>query len=126
MAKAELPLAFISIAIGPFVLTVTMSFVLDPLADIAVPSNTLPDTVSILYSIGPFAIVCVPGHPSVQAFSTDRALMILSQILVPITKALVAFTMAFIVDPFTFVYSTDFIYADTLAVAVAINKLTAV
>ena len=65
MPQAELPLAFIAIAIGPLVLAVTMGFVLDPLTDIAVTSHALPDSVSVLDSIFPLTVICVTSNPSV-------------------------------------------------------------
>ena len=126
MTQAKLPLALIPVAVGPLVLTVAVGFVLDPLADVAVPSDALPHTVSMLDPVDPLTIVRVPGHPRVEALPADRALVVLPQVLVPITKAFVAFPMALVVQPFAFIDPSDFIDADALAVAISIDKLAAI
>ena len=126
MTQAKLPLALIPVAVGPLVLAVAVGFVLDPLADVAVPSDALPHTVSMLDPIDPLTIVRVPGHPRVEALPADRALVVLAQVLVPIAEAFVAFAVALVIEPLTFIDSSDFIDADALAVAISIDELAAI
>ena len=77
----------------------------------------------MLDPVDPLAIVSVPGHPRVQALSTDGSLVVFSQVLVPITEALVTFSVALVVEPVTFIHSTDFVDADAMTMTVSIDKL---
>ena len=121
MSQAELPFTFVSIAVSPLVLTVTVCFVLNPLSNIAITSETLPDTVSVLDSVYPLTIVGISRHPRVKTFAIHLTLVILSKVLVAIAKPLVTFSMAFVIDPFTLVNSTDFINANALTMTMTFD-----
>ena len=126
MSQAELPLAFVAIPIGPLVLAVTMSFVLDPLTDIAVTRDALPDTVAVLDSIDPLSVICIAIDPSVKAFAGYAALIILSQVLIAIAKPLIAFTVALVLSPLAFIDATNFIYANSCSMSMGIRDLTSI
>ena len=78
MSEAELPLALVSIAVGPLVLPVSVRLVLHPLSDVAIARNTLPYSVSMFDAVDPFTIVSVASHPSVEALATDGSLIVLA------------------------------------------------
>ena len=46
-----------------------MGLVLDPLADVAVTADALPDAVPVLDPIDPLSVVGVSADPRVQAFA---------------------------------------------------------
>ena len=126
MPQAELPLTLVTIAVCPLVLTVSMSLVLVPLADVAVTSDALPDAIAVLNPIIPFSIVRIAVHPCVEPLAGDSTHIILAQVLISIAKSLVAFSVALIGDPFTLVHPADLIDANACAVAIGIFDLTAV
>ena len=126
MPQAELPLALVSITIRPLVLSVSMSFVLVPLADVAVTSDALPDTIAVFDSIKPFSIVSVAVNPGVEPFARDSTLIILAQVLITVAEAFVALAMALISDPFALVNPADLIDTDARTMAFLIVNLTTI
>ena len=121
MSQAVLPFAFVSITVGPLVLPVPVCLILDPLADIAISTDTFPNAVAVLDSIRPFAIVSVTRDPRVQTFTADCSSIVFTEVLVPVTKSLVAFPVAFVIGPLTFVDPPNFVDADAKALTVAFD-----
>lgn len=117
MPQTELPFTLIYITIGPFLLTKTMWFILFPLAYIIFTKIAFPDTISLLNSIQKVTIISVPICPCEEAFASYVTLWIVAQVLVPIAKSLIAFTMAFVLCPIAFVDPTYLIHTDALAMA---------
>ena len=107
-------------------LTITVSFVLDPLANIAVTSGALPDAISVLHATVPLAVISVTVYPRVQALTTDAALFVVTQVLVAVAEPFVALSVALVPQPVTFIHATDLVYANTFTVAHAIIDLASV
>ena len=65
MAQAEVPFSLIFVTVGPLVLTIAMSFVLDPLADVAVSAHAFPHAIPVLDPVDPLSIIGVAVSPRV-------------------------------------------------------------
>ena len=78
VTEAKFPFTLVEIAVGPFVLAITMSLVLDPLADITITRGAFPDTVAVLNTINPLSIIGVSRGPSVKAFARYFPLVIVT------------------------------------------------
>jgi len=107
-------------------LSVSMRLVVDPLANIAVSIDSFPYAIAMLDSFDPFSVVRVAVYPCIETFSTYATFLIVAQILITITELFVTFTMALVFQPFAFIYSTDLINTDTLAVPNLIKELSTV
>ena len=103
-----------------------MGLVLDPLADVAVTADALPDAVPVLDPIDPLSVVGVSADPRVQALTRDTAILIVAQVLVAVAEAFVALTMALVFLPLAFVDTSDLIDADTLTMTLPIVQLTTI
>ena len=126
VTQAELPLALITIAIGPLVLTISVCLVLHPLADIAVSADALPDAVAVLDAVDPLTIICVSIDPRVEALARDASVLVVAQVLIAIAESLVALPMALVTLPLAFVDAANLIHADALSVPMTIVQLTSI
>lgn len=126
VSQTLVPLSFISVTICPLVDSVTMGFILHPLADVTVTVDAFPDSVAVLDTVLPLAVVGVPVLPCVESLAVDPAFEVVSQVLVPVGEPLVAFSMAFILHPGSFVQTAVFIDANTVALAKLSNDLSSV
>lgn len=107
-------------------LSVAVSLVLNPLTDIVIARDTFPDSIAVLDPIDPFSIVGVAVHPSVKPLAADLSLLVVAQVLVPITETFVSLSVPLVVCPLAFVNATDLIHADAIAMAHRVFQLATV
>jgi len=82
-----------------------MRFVLDPLADVTVPVDALPNSVSVLNAVDPFSIISVSVSPRVEALSSDSTELVVAQVLVSVAKPFVPLAVTFVCLPGPLVYA---------------------
>ena len=126
MTQAEFPLALVPVAVSPLVLPVSVCLVIDPLSDIAVTTLALPNSIAVFDLIDPFAVVGVTVHPRVETLAADPAHIVVTQVLVPVAESLVAFAVALVIRPGSFIDSTDFVHTDSLAFTEAVHDFTTI
>jgi hypothetical protein len=126
MSQAKLPFALIAISVSPLVLSIAVSFVLNPLTDVAVSRGALPHTIAMFDSIDPFTVISVSTDPGVKALAAHDTHIVVAQILIVIAKTLIAFTMSLIIGPLAFINSTYLIDTDALSVSVSLMKFTSI
>jgi len=121
MSKAKFPFTFEAISICPFVLSITMGLVLDPLANIAVASRALPHSISVLDTIDPFTIVGVTCRPSIEPLARDTSFYVITEILISITEQFITLSMTLVIDPLPLITPANLIFADALTVSTTFN-----
>lgn len=105
MSETVLPFSFIAVSVGPFMNSVAVSLVLNPLPDVTVSCGALPHAVSVLDAVDPLTVISVSALPGVQSLAADSSVLVITQILIPVTKSLIAFAVPFVLLPGSFIYS---------------------
>mmetsp|Transcript_9608 Transcript_9608/g.10755 ORF Transcript_9608/g.10755 Transcript_9608/m.10755 type:complete len:248 (-) Transcript_9608:121-864(-) len=119
MLESPLPLPFIPIPIAPHMHAVPIRPRVLPLANIAVPIDSLPHAIAVLQPVSPLPIVGLPVAPLVHAVSVCFAFVKPADVSVAVGVLLVAHAVPQVLEEVAFVDPFVFVLHDALALALA-------
>lgn len=121
MFETKFPLALISISVLPLMHTVPIRFRLQPLTDVRVAKNTLPDALTLFQPIFPLTFVDFTVEPCVNALSMGFVIFEVSFVPIAVGVAFHTPAVPIIVEPLTLIQSTRAIIHYTKTMSFPIN-----
>ena len=114
-SQALVPLAFVFVSVGKDMDTVSLGPGTHPLADVRFSVGAFPDAIAVLDAIHPLSVVNFSVLPLIDTLSVSFPVLVTSIERVPIREHFKAATMAFVLEPFSFIYSSVLVNENTQA-----------